>query len=269
MKDQFFYQTNGRVHGPVKFVALVALLRKGSVSPQDLIRRQGTNQWQKAESVMTAVLAKYPEILDRSDTQTPTSEQPSKTATASGYSGQMRPHQVRASPLSVVTAVLSFVGGIIAYVCRGAAHATSSIVRKFEAKHLIVTTAILAWVGANAFYLYQQRPPYEQEVTTYKALGAIWKDFLQLRNDDATSSDWDVFRADAQPKAASIAAELEAGISARDQVRMQLLWAARDYLPQMLVDAQDASSTSESLFVAHMKEAAELLAAAGQPVPEY
>lgn len=264
MKDQFFYKTKGKTHGPVKFGVLVALLRKGELAPGDSVRSQGTNKWQRADYVMRSLVAQTPEIAtssgmqDQAHKQTTSARIMSSRAAASSR----RPFFL----VSLVGGIFAFLGNTLEAFSLFVAQIFGAVFGNIQKKHVIVLLVIGGWCGLNTLYYYQTRPPYVEEIASYKELGALWGEIKQLRTDEASPDKWDVFQAEARPRIDDLVSELEQGATASNQIRMQLLWAARDSLPQMLTDAREEPSRSETTFATHMQLTARLLARTGQQV---
>lgn len=266
MKDQFFYKTKGKVYGPVKFGVLVTQLRKGELAMTDSVRTQGSSDWQRVDFLMKSLIDQFPEIAGAADVKASLSQstKPTSSRAASRRSGG------GASPLGAVGGLFSLVGKGIEEVVLFVANFFSVLFGGFHKKHAIILGLIVGWFVLNGVFYYQVTPPsYKQEVASYQALGGMWDDLRELRDKEASQEEWSAFQADVQPQIDAIVAELERGASTESPIRMQLLWVSRDFLPQMLQDAREEASHSETLFAAHMQQAARLLTEAGQPVPAF
>lgn len=266
MKDQFYYKTKGKVYGPVRFGVLVSQLRKGELALTDSVRTQGSSEWQRVDYLMKSLIDQFPEIAGAAEVQ-------------EKLRGSTKPNSARRSSRAAGGGISSVgaVGGLFGLVGKGIEEAVLFVANFFEVlfsgfgkKHAIILLLIAGWIGLNGgYYLWSTPPSYTQEIENYRILGEVWSDLQKLREEEASPEEWSAFEAGIQPKIDAMVSDLEQGASTTDPIRMQLLWVSRDFLPKMLVDAREERSHSETLYEAHMRQAARLLTEAGQQVQQY
>jgi len=264
MKDQFYYKVRGKVRGPVQFGVLAALLRNGELTPDDSVRTPGSNEWQRAGIVMSSLIARFPQATNSPEAKDSDRKDSPSTMTRTRSTRRSVSKQVFAAAL--VEGLFAAVGNVVESLFLFVAHVCRSAFGSIQKKHVIVFLGVVGLIALNIFFYYQSRPPYQEEIASYKALGGLWGEIRRLRTEEAPPEDWASLHSTVQPKIDTLVSELEQDATTTNQVRMQLLWASRDFLPQMFSDAREEVSNSETLFAAHMNQTAKLLAKAGQPI---
>jgi uncharacterized membrane protein len=130
---QWFYAENGKQVGPVEFEQLVALVRNGSVKPDDLVWNASMgNQWAKAGSVPGLFESQPPGLPadataapEWTPTSTYTSATPNRELATRARAGLDGNWGIAIGGLVVYTAILvalafiPFLGGLISFVISG------------------------------------------------------------------------------------------------------------------------------------------------------
>jgi hypothetical protein len=94
----------------------------------------------------------------------------------------------------------------------------------------------------------------------YETLVAIFEEFQRTREANASAAEWDQFSRQTIERLQPMIASLDKSASRRAPHRQNLLWAAKDCLPQMLNDARTEESESERQFIGYLEEARRLIA---------
>ncbi len=100
----------------------------------------------------------------------------------------------------------------------------------------------------------------------YETYTAIWNKHKELRSRSASDDEWSSFNQEVKRQLEPIIHDLNRTASAKRPIKQHLLWAGRDYLPLMIVDARESPSEAEELFAQHMDDA-RLLLAGEKPQP--
>lgn len=266
MKDQFYYKTKGKTCGPVPFVKLVDALRRGKFSVDDQVRMQGSNDWLVAGSVMKSLMERFPEIASISGMQKFTNDEPpSMKSKSSGHSTSLG-----ISILSWFYAFIDFLKACLGAVTGAGSNIgerftdiLSALFGKLISKRALIVLAVGAVIGLSWYTIVWMNRPYKDGVSIYNHLVIVWSNLKQLRQDKAPQEEWNQFLATTKPEIESIVSELEKSATPDDEVRMQLLWASRDFLPKMLHDSRNSPSNSETIFSKHMEYVARSLNRSG------
>ncbi|MBX3436771.1 MAG: DUF4339 domain-containing protein [Planctomycetaceae bacterium] len=86
-----------------------------------------------------------------------------------------------------------------------------------------------------------------------ESIDAIALQFRELRQREAADNEWQDFADQARKRLEMLIAELEQAARADDRTSMDLLWAARDFLPRMLIDAREGPTEAERQFEVCMR----------------
>ncbi len=97
------------------------------------------------------------------------------------------------------------------------------------------------------------------ERADYEVLSKILVDFRKLRDDKADDAAFNKFAEEAKKNAKPVIDRLKPIASAKRRDRQFLLWAARDRLPGMLIDARQEPSVAESEYEYNVMSAAFIL----------
>jgi hypothetical protein len=110
---------------------------------------------------------------------------------------------------------------------------------------LVKVVSVILVMGTIAI-LVMNLPNTEQKACN--RLNAIWEELRQKRESNADEKSWDEFAMRSTRKLAAIREVLEQSTDVRPLVREELLLAANEFLPQMLVDARLTPTESEMEF---------------------
>lgn len=271
MKDRFYYKTKGKTYGPVPFVKLVDALRRGKFSVDDQVRMQGSNNWLVAGSVMKSLMERFPEIANISGMQKYSNIEAAPLKTKSSTPSA----SVGISILSWLYAVIDFfkacVGATLgagSNVGERVSDILSTLFAKLFSKQGFFVLAIAVWVSLSGYMFVWMNRPYKDGVSVYNQLVSTWSNLKQLRENKATEEEWDQFLATAKPEIEKVVLELERSATPDDEVRMQLLWASRDFLTKMLHDSRESPSHNETIFGEHMEYVARSLNRSGIQVQQ-
>ncbi len=120
-----------------------------------------------------------------------------------------------------------------------------STVRRIIGSRLVWGIALSGLIIAVAFVAYNAATKQRRQVATVEQLAA---ELRTLRNRSADDAAWTAFTGRATETLNRTIPELEESADASDRVSIDLLWAARDFLPQMLKDARFEPSEAERQF---------------------
>lgn len=138
--------------------------------------------------------------------------------------------------IGVGTAVLSALAGPLP---NGATLLRIVQSRSFQT---VIGVCLLAVTG---LYIANQMTKQHRHVVAIDRLVAQFRD---LREQSAADDAWDAFIRQARQQLDEMVPELEAAAQAGDRESIDLLWAARDYFPKMLIDARNGPSEAERQF---------------------
>lgn len=93
----------------------------------------------------------------------------------------------------------------------------------------------------------------------YEYLHGTFMEIQTLRERDARADEWAVFTRQTTAELDRLLPKLEQAASADNPASLELLWAARDYLPEILQSAPDQNREAEEKFALHMRAARQLI----------
>lgn len=121
----------------------------------------------------------------------------------------------------------------------------------------LAATLIVAGIAGVA-YTWNQRQTLHQRACD--SLVQIRQELTSLRTRNASPSEWAAATHKAEAQREAIVRELERASRPSDPVVLDLLWASRDYLPQILGQASTPPEAAVSRFELHLTRAKRLLA---------
>lgn len=255
-KEQWYFQYQAEVIGPVSRQILLKNIRTGIIKRDTLIKAETELTWTKAESCEDLFVAAHAD------------KQPDNSAKAAEQIlSNMHHRAFRVSSGSEggdsFWSKVSFPG--IKPFLPGGADISSSVVEFLVEKLSFIKYVFKLWVifpllllvmsglGIRYFGIdwYQRR-------TAFETYSHIWEDLQRLRALGALELEdhqWDSFKTEAQSKIASINSSIEKTATIHDPYSMELLRAGRDYLSRVLDDARNAPGVSEKKFAVHLSKA--------------
>lgn len=118
---------------------------------------------------------------------------------------------------------------------------------------------------AIVIYIVIPRPQYER--IYFPEVKKVWEDILELRHRQASDSEWEILAARADTKLKPIVAHLERYANADRPAARELLWLARDSIPQALHERNRPWRGPDAMMGNMFLEQIEALLA-GKPLPE-
>ncbi|QDV48512.1 DUF4339 domain-containing protein [Gimesia fumaroli] len=253
-KDQWYFQYQGEVIGPVSRQVLLKNIRTGIIKPDTLIKTETELTWTKAESLKEIFVEAHAE------------NKPDNSANAAAKLLSNMHHR-GFQTLSEEESADSFwskvsFSGVKPFLPNWA-DVSSSVAEFLVEKLSILKYGFKLWVILPLLLLvvsglcikFFAIDWYHQKIA-YETYSHIWEDLQRLRDLEIDEHQWDSFKVDTKSKIASINSSIEKAATIQDPYSMELLRAGRDYLPRMLDDARKAPSASEKKFAIHMQKAA-------------
>jgi hypothetical protein len=214
--DEWYYQLDGRTHGPLTLGALVNLIGSSGETAHDVVVRQGPDgTWAPFNSL-------------------PGIGSSSASATAICKRGDQ----------SAGTAFPTTVG-------RGVT--PRHTIREFIRDNRELAIVVAVWLGINGALLVAWTQSYATERKYFATLRSLEAESKELQTGSATAQDWKAFRDRVKRTLAPMVADLKRRASASEPIRQHLLWAARDQFPKCAQPGTRENSESERLYQRHMQ----------------
>ena len=234
----WYIWTETRQIGPIFFSRLRQMAHQGKLGVDDKVRRGTTGEWVRAGSLQDIL---FPSILETESTAAQCEQAVSETQPSVRQAG------ILANLISSIQDRFEvfFEGIKYAFVDR------LSSIRVIASWIALTAVAIASIVVALEHFPVGWLTTIDP-IATYTS---IWDELKEKRTAKASAAEWDAFAAKARLDVAPIVRHLERTAGVNDRVSQQLLWAGRDYLPQMLDDARTDESRSETKFAEHLRRA--------------
>jgi hypothetical protein len=194
--EQWYYQLDGRAHGPLSRSDLEDLLNRSGETASEVCVRQGTDGPWHPYRMPTAAAARDPALTSR--------QRPHSAQSADEHSEH---------PPSLPTH-----GSVPALV----------------ADHWQIGAAAVAWILLNVLFLTFWPQSYARERRYTEALRAIEAEVQELRAKPATDEEWKQLIEQTRTTLAPIVSDLKKSASASEPIKQQLFWAASDLIPRTL-----------------------------------
>lgn len=260
-RQKWYCKLGGMGYGPIEPHKIKMWAEQERVEPTDLLKLGKKGEWFEAWQIEALQLKKpdpkkiaeekaAPPEETESAATTPATPMPSQgmppsmasAPTAAGSPFAATPPAARAKPKIKVQRsnpfealgpmmdpkILGGIGGVIALV------------------------AILFFVPLGDLF----SPGGGEELAKFKA---IHQEFLTLQKKQASDAEWNSFQSKVEKEIEPIVDELNVSASSDAPQLQQLLWAGRDYLPQMLNNARTEPSRDQEKFENHLKEAERII----------
>ena len=224
----WYYSINGRQDGPAMFSRLRQMARNRTLSSDDLVRKGTTGEWVRADTVE--------ELRSRMKKSAPKiGAEP--VATAPENDGPSRLQDLRYSVGATVSTAIESVRDRLGRIRTLAGYSL-----------FIVTLFFLAKTTLNRKMFDWSSPA--DPLTTYQA---VWSELQSNRSKKVEESVWIAFTERSNTALGPIVERLEKEAGSTNRPAQFLLWAGRDCLPKMLVDARDVPSSSEQQFSEYLE----------------
>lgn len=231
----WYYRIDGKDQGPVLISRLRQMAHRGKLAPTDLVRKGKTGEWVPAST--------YREI----DTHAakPVIEQTAPEPTP----------QVSAPVLPRQNRIGEFVGSVIEYCYDVSSDLFRAFLDRTQLLRMVLSYVALAIVAGVFFYITLGERLFERKIVAgdpYSTCNSLWQELKELRSAKGDASKWDELTERGQKALTPIVAKLEREASSSDRTAQFLLWASRDCLPKMFLDARKTPSEAETQLAEYM-----------------
>jgi hypothetical protein len=216
--DEWYYELDGRTHGPLREAKLRELLEcSGETAREVRVRNGKEGDW----------------TLFRSATD------PRQTRTSySEDARQIEPHRT-AGPSVLHRGRLG--------------ESLKDRARALLLRHWDLAAGIAIWAMVNLAFVLFWPGSYAQERRDLETLKQMSVKVQELRAKQASDVEWREFRERALPKLQAMAKDLKSSASAAEPIRQHLLWAARDAMPKTLGPTDRERSEQDKLLARHLQ----------------
>lgn len=220
----WYYRLGDKEWGPVLVSRLRQLAHSGKLTSSDFVRKGKYGPWMAADSI-TEIGAK-PRIVDEVIDSSTLCDTRSNSASVSA-------NDIVEFATRLVTDHLSIIWWTVA----------DHIVLARKIAGYFALVAIIA-VGLRMVAMSHvfDRPA---SSNSYQTCQTLWAELRQLRADHANDAAWGEFVERGSAQLRIIVGRLKREASSDDREKQMLLWASRDCLPQMFLDAREAVSQAE------------------------
>lgn len=257
-QDQWFCRVSGGQFGPVPFDAIVELAQTGHLSSGDEVRNSEDESWVAAGSIKGLFAeqpqgacngsAEGPNKLSRS-TQKRDKSEPTTSGAAAELLDRVLPKTVRwEGPEDVpesedsASATAPPVAPRPVVPKRRRQRKTLFALLHVRPKWVFLALGVILLLVCLRYISFDWTTP-DQRI--YGAYASFWSEFKELRERKAGESEWAEFFRRVLVQNDPLVEELERTANSAHPVRQHLLWAGRDFLPQMMSDAKSEPSESE------------------------
>lgn len=256
--QQWYYRSGGRESGPIATDELVDLARNGIISSNDELRVGPSTDWIQAGQI-DALFSQHSKTSSQSNAKSSAhADSHDASGAAADVIADMHRRQLRqtlnhgAGSKSGTrstrrgernnSSLYDWMNGFgvqLEDIFRSLAEAVANLLMT---KKALWTIGLSALVLIFVFLPYQRLFPPNPHTTCLE----IWDQFKMLREQNASEATWEQFAQTSSNKLNVVAENLEKRAAVDDPVSLELLWASRDYLPQMLKDARVTVSPAET-----------------------
>lgn len=289
MSDQWWYQAFGEEFGPVPFATIQEQYDAGTLSASDQVRRGAGGTWQRLAAVSPKFAENPPAATSSPATSKPSADPASAPKSSAGPTSAAEEPREHVSELSsaIRQATRDSVRKENARLGRSQTRKTTtrqmprlsggalqgvsaSIIRLGEllAAPFVLLAGLIRdyWIAVVACLLLASilaavviLPEYWWTNETIAAeLADFHAEFGRLRDANASDQQWQEFTQRVLPVSQLMIERLEPTANSDRPVRLELLRASRDYLPDMLRNDREAPGESEEMFVEHLAQAERL-----------
>jgi hypothetical protein len=192
--DEWYYQVDGKNHGPLMRAALEELIGSSGDTAEDVIVRHGDDgAWVPFFSLPGAFQSRGPVIRHDSIER-------------------------KCTPAPIVSPA--------------GARAPGHILRQFIRDNCDLVVAVAFWLFINCAILVACSQSYSTERKYFATLRSLEMETKVLQARHASSEEWAALRAHVKQTLAPIVQDLKKRASATEPMRQHLLWAARDHFPK-------------------------------------
>jgi hypothetical protein len=216
----WYYRIGGKEAGPAIISRLRQMAREGILTEEDLVRKGMTGEWVSAGTVS--------EIHARARTvavDVPTEPEPRTIEVK-------RSNRLNDLRLSLQYAISGALGTIVDRL---------GLIRTL-AGYVIFGVTLCCLIGTILKWRISDESAHADPLTTYQSL---WSELQSNRKNKVAEAVWNEFSERGQKELAPIVAYLEREAGATNRSAQFLLWAGRDCLPKMFVDARTEPSAAE------------------------
>jgi hypothetical protein len=193
--EEWFYQLDGRVHGPLTRADLEELLNGSGETALQVRVRQGTDgPWRPFRTASVAPAS------------FPMSQQ--------NWGGDF-PARSAAAPQPALSTGKGGLGRLLR-------------------SNWDLCTGLAVWLLLNGLFLFWFQDPYSRERSYLQTLRAISGEVQELREKSATEAEWRALAQRTRAALDPIVRDLQKSANASEPAKQQLLWAARDLTPRTL-----------------------------------
>lgn len=234
----WYIWTETKQLGPIFFNRLQQMAHQGKLTLDDKVRRGTTGEWSRVGD-LTEVFFPDPVELE------------AKAATVAPPKSKIVPQPSRPGLVSnLVDSIRDRVDLILESLKDYYSDGSSGL--RVVASWVALVTVLISLTVVLAS---QMSFAWLTAAEPFAAYTSAWDELKAKRDAKTEAAEWDAFAVKIRHQITPIVARLEKTASAENRLAQQLLYAGRDYLPQMLDDAREERSESETKFADHLQRA--------------
>jgi GYF domain 2 len=278
MEETWWYRTLGEEFGPVSFQTIEQLLGSGVLDDRDEVRNGRAGEWQPIRLLLASNFAiatvRYGKVkpadpkadigADARDCDPSTAQKPHSDEIARATAEYLKalrdrrakPPQSRfaaprlatpAAGTAILKQILAFAQGIVSCIGTVCSMLTARIGRKTTCAAIAAVTFMCGTLAIRHFWV--------SKTSVYFALNEQLNQLRDLRSRNADVQEWERYAAQSRAIGEELSAKLKRIAGPDDPAAMEMLWAARDYLPKLAQDSREEKGVSEERFELHMARA--------------
>jgi hypothetical protein len=268
---QWYYRSDDIVYGPMSIATLVHAIERGRLASSDLLRCGATGPWIAATEMIgslgdTKFKKALPEAPVRplfapcNSTINETNHMAKSDIDQRHPSVGMANHYGRS--LESADAIIEGTRSAIAFGVTPVLDIGNMVfellkaflpwnlgIRALGLIALLLILTISGWGGLSAWR------SMTADTEAIIQLNSIYFKFINLRATKASDTTWNEFETRTRSEMKPVVKHLEWTANSSNPRSLDLLWAFRDFLPQMVIDARQHESKSEILFKKHLQRA--------------
>ena len=242
----WYYRLEGKDQGPVLLSRLRQMAHRGTLTCDDLVRKGKTGEWVRAGS-FAEIDSHAAELSDQAKIE------PQKQA-------------LNIPDVPKQNRLKDFVDSISERFSDFLSDARWAVVSRTRLLRAVVGYLALAVVVVSliSVSINPKRFDWKSPENPYTACRSLWDELKEMRASEASDTSWQEFTERGRNELLPIVARLEREASSSNRSAQLLLWASRDCLPKMFLDARSAPSSSEKLLADYLENVEHLRA--GKPI---
>lgn len=230
----WYYRTGDKVVGPVLLSRLRQMVRKGTLTSEDFVRKGKTGNWVGAGTVNeidahAPVAQALPSEQETSPAVVPFEPRPNRVGEWI-WSWKERASDMAFEARLAITDRLSMIRTVSTYLILAAT----------------IVFLLRVTVTANTFDWSPPADPYE-------TINSVWKELKAHRTAHADDATWKEFTQRGSDQLAPVIKRLEREAASTNRPAQLMLWASRDCLTKMFHDARTESSHSEGKLTEYLQ----------------